>query len=65
MFYLSSFVICALDEEDAERKTETLLEETEDRGWRISIPKIKNWKFHVQDLKLDALYSGVRPVEDF
>ena len=65
MFYLSSFVICALDEEDAERKTETLLEETEDRGWRISIPKIKNWKFHVQDLKLGALYSGVRPAEDF
>ncbi|UPX20562.1 uncharacterized protein EKO05_0010790 [Ascochyta rabiei] len=65
MFYLSTFVICAADAEDAEHKTETLLEETEDRGWRISIPKTKNWKFHVHDLKLDALYSGVRPADDF
>lgn len=47
MFYLSSFVICALDEEDAARKIETLLEETEDRGWRISVPEVRNWKFHV------------------
>lgn len=61
MFYLSTFVICAVDPADAERKAETLLEETEDRGWRISISKLKDWKSNVQDLRLDALYSGVRP----
>ena len=64
MFYLSSFVICALDEEDAETKIETLLEEMEDRGWRMSVPKVVNWKFHVQDLKLGALYSGIRPADE-
>jgi hypothetical protein len=65
MFYLSTFVICAIDEEDAERKASTLLEETEDRGWRISIPKIRNWKSNVKDLKLDTLYNGVRPADEF
>lgn len=64
MFYLSSFFICALDEEDAQRKTEILLEETEDRVWRVSIPEIRNWKSHVQDPKLDALYSGMKPPDD-
>ncbi|KAF1359343.1 hypothetical protein EJ07DRAFT_166325 [Lizonia empirigonia] len=63
-FYLSTFIICAHDEDDAQRKTDELLEETEDRGWRLSIPRIKNWKFHVEDLKLDALYTGVRPADE-
>jgi hypothetical protein len=53
-----------MNEEDAELKSAELLEETEDRGWRITIPKVKSWKFKIEDLKLDALYSGVRPTDD-
>lgn len=64
MFYLNTFVICAVDEKDAEEVSEALLAETEDRGWRVTIPKIKNWKTEVKDLKLDALYSGVRPADE-
>ena len=32
MFYLSTFVICAVDEKDANLKIAELSEETEDRG---------------------------------
>ena len=63
-FYLSTFIICAMDEEDAELKSAELLEETEDRGWRITIPKVRNWKSKIEDLKLDALYSGVSLADD-
>jgi hypothetical protein len=54
-----------MDEQDAELKSAELLEETEDRGWRITIPKIRNWKSKVEDLKLDALYSGIRPADNY
>ena len=53
-----------MDEEDAKLKPAELLEETEDRGWRITIPKIRNWRSKIEDLKLDALYSGVSLADD-
>lgn len=61
MFYLTSFVICATDVDDAENKSATLLEEMEDRGWRISLPRSREWKSEVEDLKLDTLFGGIRP----
>jgi hypothetical protein len=61
MFYLTTFVICATDLEDAENKSVTLLEEMEDRGWRISLPQPREWKTDLNDLKLDTLFEGVRP----
>lgn len=54
-----------MDEQDAELKSAELLEVTEDRGWRITIPRVKNWKSNVEELKLDILYSGVRPADEF
>jgi hypothetical protein len=61
LFYLTTFVICATDIEDAERKSATLLEEMEDRGWRISLPRPREWKSNLNDLKLETLFEGVRP----
>ncbi|KAH7397194.1 hypothetical protein BKA66DRAFT_508978 [Pyrenochaeta sp. MPI-SDFR-AT-0127] len=61
MFYLTTFVICAVDQLDAEDKVAALLEETEDRGWKIVLPRADNWKTDINELKLDKLYEGVRP----
>lgn len=61
MFYLTTFVICATDLEDAEHKSNTLLEEMEDRGWRISLPRPREWRSELGDLKLETLYEGVKP----
>jgi hypothetical protein len=38
-----------------------LLEEMEDRGWRISLPRPREWKSNLNDLKLETLFEGVRP----
>ncbi|KAF2027121.1 hypothetical protein EK21DRAFT_115124 [Setomelanomma holmii] len=61
MFYLTTFVIVATDLDDAERKSMALLEEMEDRGWRISLPRPREWKSDIDELKLETLYEGVRP----
>ena len=60
-FYLTAFVICAIDNEDAERNVASLLEEMNDRGWRVTIPRTYEWTSDVEELKLESLYSGVRP----
>jgi hypothetical protein len=61
MFYLTTFVICATDAEDGERKTTKILEEMEDRGWRVTMPRIHEWTGSVEELKLDTLYNGIEP----
>jgi hypothetical protein len=61
MFYLTTFAICATDLEDAEKKSGALLQEMEDRGWRISLPKPREWKKNIDELNLDTLFEGVRP----
>lgn len=61
MFYLTTFVICATDIEDAECKSIELLDEMEDRGWRITLPRVQDWKSSIDELRLDALYTGIRP----
>jgi len=61
MFYLTTFVICATDHEDGDRKTATLLEEMEDRGWRVTLPRIHEWTSDVDELKLDKLFNGIGP----
>lgn len=62
MFYLTTFVICALDTEDAERKAGILLDETEQKGWRVILPNARDWKRDVDGLRLDKLFSGVGPM---
>lgn len=61
MFYLTTFVICATDQEDGDRKSAMLLEEMEDRGWRVTLPRIHEWTSDVEELKLEKLYNGIRP----
>jgi len=61
MFYLTTFVICAADRADAEDKAAMLLEETEDRGWRVVLPRSSEWKSDIDELKLNTLYEGVKP----
>lgn len=61
MFYLTTFAICATDIEDGERKAANLLQEMDDRGWRISLPKPRDWKSDLEELKLGELFEGVRP----
>ena len=60
-FYLTTFAVCATDIKDAEHKSADLLQEMEDRGWRISLPKPREWKTNMDELRLDALFEGVRP----
>ena len=61
MFYLTTFVICAEDREDGERKASKILEEMEDRGWRVTLPRTHEWSSDIEELKLDTLFGGVRP----
>jgi len=61
MFYLTTFVICATDLDDAEEKSIQLLDEMDDRGWKAHLPRIDDWTADVADLKLDHVFNGVRP----
>jgi len=61
MFYLTTFVICATDQDDADRKTTTILEEMEDRGWRVTLPRLHEWTSDIDELKLEKLYNGIHP----
>ncbi|EMD64562.1 hypothetical protein COCSADRAFT_90251 [Bipolaris sorokiniana ND90Pr] len=61
MFYLTTFVICATDQDDAERKMAMLLDEMEDRGWRVTLPRPHEWTGDVEGLRLDTLYNGIKP----
>lgn len=47
--------------DDAEEKMVTLLEETEDRGWKIVMPRPFEWKSDVGELKLETLFRGIGP----
>jgi hypothetical protein len=62
MFYLTTFVICAMDMEDAERKAGILLEETEKKGWRVVLPSARDWTKEICELRLDKLFGGVGPM---
>lgn len=62
MVYLTTFVICATDVEDAEKKAAMLFEETESRGWRIVLPNARDWRTNVNDLRIDKLFTGVGPM---
>ncbi|KAI4638598.1 hypothetical protein J4E93_009899 [Alternaria ventricosa] len=49
------------DRADAEDQAAMLLEETEDRGWRVVLPRSSEWKSDIDELKLNTLYEGVKP----
>jgi hypothetical protein len=61
LFYLTTFVICATDIEDGERKMSTILEEMEDRGWRVTLPRTHEWTSDIDQMKLEKLYNGMSP----
>lgn len=62
MIYLTTFVICAVDIEDAEKKARILLEETDDRGWKIVLPNVRDWSTNAKDMRLDKLFGGIGPM---
>lgn len=62
MFYLTTFVLCAVDKEDAEKKAAMILEEVEKREWRIVMPSLRDWTERIEDLRLGEMFNGVRPV---
>lgn len=64
MFYLTTFVICAVDAVDAGRGVSMLLEETEKREWTITVPGVEDWTSNIEQLKLDELFAGIRPKYD-
>ncbi|KAH7119679.1 hypothetical protein B0J11DRAFT_582191 [Dendryphion nanum] len=64
MFYLTTFVICAVDAVDAGRGVSMLLEETEKREWTITVPGLEDWTSNIEQLKLDELFAGIRPKYD-
>ncbi|KAF1850352.1 uncharacterized protein K460DRAFT_272527 [Cucurbitaria berberidis CBS 394.84] len=61
MIYLNTFVICATNKEDADDNSEIILDEMEDRGWRAFLPLTHSWTTDIDELKLETLFSGVRP----
>lgn len=62
MVYLTTFVICATDTKDAEKKAQILLKETETRDWRFILPSVRDWATSVNDLRLDRLFNGIGPM---
>ena len=61
-FYLTTFVICAVDADDAEKVTSMILDEAEKKSWRIVLPSLRDWKVEVADLKLGTMFQGIRPI---
>ena len=61
MFYLTTFVICATDQDYGDRKMSTILEEMEDRGWRVTLPRLHEWTSDIEELNLEKLYNGIGP----
>jgi hypothetical protein len=39
----------------------TILEEMEDRGWRVTLPRLHEWTSDIDELKLEKLYNGIHP----
>lgn len=62
MFYLTTFVICALNKTDAEQAITALLEETEKRNWRVVLPNVRDWTSNIEELNLEDIFSGIHPV---
>jgi hypothetical protein len=61
MFYLTTFVVCALDRDDAEKVVATLLEVTVSKGWRIILPSVRDWTSRVEELKLEEIFNEIPP----
>ncbi|KAF2175897.1 hypothetical protein K469DRAFT_609184 [Zopfia rhizophila CBS 207.26] len=62
MFYLTTFVICAVDKEDAEKAASTILDEMEKLKWKIVLPSLRDWKENIEELNLDEMFQGIRPM---
>ena len=60
-FHLTTFVICAIDTQDAAKKVTHLHEVAEKHGLKLSIPPISLWVDQYERTGLEKLYNGVRP----
>ena len=62
MFYLSSFIICATNESNTEEAMTTVLNEAEERDWKLMIPPVRNWISDIQSLNLESTFHGIKPM---
>jgi len=62
MFYLRSFIICATNESNTEEAMTTVLNEAEERGWKLIIPPVRNWTSDIQSLNLESTFHGIKPM---
>ena len=60
-FHLTTFVICAIDTQDAAKKVTHLHEVAEKHGLKLSIPPVSLWVDQYERTGLEKLYNGVRP----
>lgn len=60
-FYLTTFVVCALDKQDAHKKIRRLFEVAQKHGLRLRVPPVSSWAEDCEKMGLDKIYNGVRP----
>ncbi len=60
-FHLTAFVVCAVDAEDARKKTIQLHGVAKKHGWKLNIPPASLWVDRCERAGLEKMYSGVRP----
>ncbi len=60
-FHLTTFVVCAVDQEDARDKMNQLYEVAQKHSLRLRIPPLSMWTDDCERLGLDKIYDGVRP----
>ena len=60
-FYLTTFVVCAVDQTDAQEKMRQLYEVAQRHGLRLCIPSLSMWAGDYRRIGLDKIYNGVKP----
>ncbi|OCK81046.1 hypothetical protein K432DRAFT_296380 [Lepidopterella palustris CBS 459.81] len=62
MFYLTTFVICAVDETGVEEAMVSILDEADKHDWKLIIPPLRHWTTDIDSLHLTDTFQGIRPV---
>ncbi len=60
-FYLTTFVVCAVNARDAEQKAKQLHGVAKKHGLKLNIPPASLWVDGCEGAGLEKIYSGVRP----
>ena len=60
-FYLTTFVVCAVDQENAQANIRQLHEVAQRHGLRLYIPSSSMWAVDYKGIGLDKIYNGAKP----